>query len=322
MSDNNEKLMSKNFFIPDVEDKENYTDYKIKIFRAVPENAVVVKYTSFTKKELKVVNKSGLLFFFPWEKSKLVSKAAKNIDYPPATYRTSDGIMVTIDFALTIKIVNAKKFEQENLNPLQELGVVTRSIINEFVKGLTETELMQKKQYDLKDIDKFNLFDEFAKNYGIMVTNIYFKSIELPKSLIDDYEKGVMQEKENKRRIAEAEANKKVASLEAESIQITSSAKANARAQLQNVPLEQLLALLQNSGMTQEQINSFINGYLFANSPNGKVVNIVGNTSGSSIPNTVASMEAIQYQNDRKENQANEDDKEQSNNFVGRRPKR
>lgn len=58
--------------------------------------------------------------------------------------------------------------------------------------------------------------------------------------------------------------------------------------------------------MTSEQINSFINGYIYANSPNGKVVNIVGNnTNNSSMSETIASVEAAQNSN--------------NNNFVGRR---
>ena len=96
------------------------------------------------------------------------------------------------------------------------------------------------------------------------------------------------------------------ADLEAEKIKIKGAAEAQARAQLQNIPLEQLFSLLEKSGMTSEQINSFINGYIYANSPNGKVVNIVGNnTNNSNMSETIASVEAAQNSN--------------NNNFVGRR---
>lgn len=295
------EVANKTKLMPEGANEEDYKGFKFKLFRVVPENVAVIRKGWITGR---ITVKGSGLRFFPWYDTKLISVASKNIDFPPEEFKTNDGIMVKIDIAATIKVVDPYKFETRGLNPLQELAVVTKSVIRNFVESLDAKDLTK----DIKKLDSIyqdRRFIRFEHKYGIRITDIQFENIELPNSLKADYEKTLMQENENKRRIAEAEANKKIADLEAEKIKIKGAAEAEARAQLQNIPLEQLFSLLEKSGMTNEQINSFINGYIYANSPNGKVVNIVGNnTNNSSMPETIASVEAAQYGN---------------NNFIGRR---
>ncbi len=288
--------------MPEGANDEDYKGFKFKLFRVVPENVAVIRKGWITGR---ITVKGSGLRFFPWFDTKLISVASKNIDFPPEEFKTKDGIMVKIDIAATIKVVDPYKFETKGLNPLQELAVVTKSVIRNFVESLDAKDLT-KDINNLDNIYQDRRFIKFEQKYGVRITDIQFENIELPDSLKADYEKTLMQENENKRRIAEAEANKKIADLEAEKIKIKGAAEAQARAQLQNIPLEQLFSLLEKSGMTNEQINSFINGYIYANSPNGKVVNIVGNnTNNSSMSETIASVEAAQNSN--------------NNNFVGRR---
>lgn len=285
-----EKEITKGFFIPEEENINNYTEYKFKLFRVVPPNAVLVQRNVFTGR-LSVKN-PGLKFILPWMKSRFVSIASKNIDYPKEEYKTSDGIMVNVDVALTISIINPKKYELANLNPLQELGVLTKSIMRQFIASKSEFDLTHNA-YKLKDIDIDGDYNEFANKYGIRVISGYFKNIELPKSLLDDYEKQAMQDKENKRRLSEAQNLLEVASLEARKLEISSKAEAEARTRLQGMPLEQLIGILAKSGMTMEQIQA----YVIANgsNQNNKVVSILGNNTNMS--NIMASVEAANNSN-------------------------
>lgn len=279
------KEITKGFFIPEDEIADNYVEYKFGIFRVVPPNAVLVQRNVFTGKL--TVRTPGLKVILPWMKSRFVSTASKNIDYPEEEYKTSDGIMVNLDVALTISIINPKKFELANLNPLQELGVLTKSIMRQFIASKSEYELTHNA-YKLNNIDIDGDYKEFTSKYGVEITSCYFKNIELPKSLLDDYEKQAMQDKENKRRLSEAQNLLEVAELEAKKLEISSKAEAEARTRLQGMPLEQLIDILTKSSMTMEQIQA----YVIANgsNQNNKVVSILG--QGNGIANVMASMEA------------------------------
>jgi len=270
-----------NFFIPEGVEEENYILYKTKLFRVVPPKTVLIKKNVFTG-TLKATT-PGLKVVMPWYKSKFLSTASKNIDYPEESFKTDDGIFVNVDPALTVKVTNPVKFELENLNPIQELGVLAKSVLRSFIASKTESDLTHNR-FTLEDIDPRpqdqngnvypSQFEQFAQKYGITVTECYFKNIELPQSLKDDYEKAKAQEKENARLLAKAQNALQVAEIEAQTLAIESQAKAKANALIQSTQLERLIEVLTNSNMSMEQIQSFIlaNG----TNPNNKIVNILG----------------------------------------------
>ena len=93
---------------------DDFSKYKIRIFKAVPPNMALICQNIFTGKPF--LKTSGLVILMPWIKSKMVSLARNTIDYSKEKYRTSDGIEVTVDLAIVFSIVNPVDYEFNNIN--------------------------------------------------------------------------------------------------------------------------------------------------------------------------------------------------------------
>ena len=192
---------------------DDYSEYKVKFYRAVPPNTKLVCRNRFTGNI--TIKNSGFNITMPWIESKFVSVASRAIDYPKEKYKTKDGIELEIDIAIPISIVDPYKYETQSVDPLKELGIATRDILRVFVANKTEAELVGKK-HTKADVDSGNIYATFEEKYGIKVNDIHFKSIDLPQSLKDDFEKKLVQERENERAKAEAHARKLIAEIEAD----------------------------------------------------------------------------------------------------------
>src|SRR5690625_552870 len=101
-----------------------FKEYKIKIFRAVPPNVALICKNIFTGKPF--VKNSGLAILAPWVESKYVSLAQNTRDYPKIKYKTLDGIEVNVDIAITFAIVDPIKYEFNNNDIFQQLGIITQ----------------------------------------------------------------------------------------------------------------------------------------------------------------------------------------------------
>ena len=192
---------------------DDYSEYKVKFYRAVPPNTKLVCRNRFTGNI--TIKNSGFNITMPWIESKFVSVANRTIDYPKDKYKTIDGLELEIDIAITISVVDPYKYETQNVDPLKELGIITKDILRVFIAGKSEAELVGKK-HTMDDFDIGDAYDVFEDKYGIKVKDVYFKSIELPQSLKDDYEKKLVQERENERAMAEITARKLRAEIEAD----------------------------------------------------------------------------------------------------------
>ena len=161
------------------------------------------------------VKTSGLVVVGFWVKSKMVSLADNTIDYPKEKYKTKDDIELTIDLAITFSVNDPVKYEFNNNDPMQELKIKTQDMLRQYV-ALRTVDEMTNGRHTLNDFDPNRDYVSFAVENGIEIKNIYFKNVELPQSMKDDYEKQKVQERENARLVAEAEAKKQIAICEAE----------------------------------------------------------------------------------------------------------
>ena len=134
-----QNILSKEYMIPDVENKEDYQKYKVMFFRSVPQNNVLICRNRLTGDIIK--KGKGLRMIFPWWESKFMSIASKNIDYPPMSYRTKDGLEVKVDMALSVKIEKPLTYEVSSQNPLQELGIVIKELMRSYVASKTVADL-------------------------------------------------------------------------------------------------------------------------------------------------------------------------------------
>lgn len=195
------------------EEVDDFSSYKVRVFKAVPPNMALICQNIFTGKPF--VKTSGLVVVGFWVKSKMVSLARNTIDYPKEKYRTSDGIEVTVDLALVFSVVDPIKYEFNNNDPMQELKIKTRDKLRQYVASKTAEEMITGT-HNLSAFDLNRDYELFTNETGLKVNDISFKQVELPQSMKDDYEKKAMQEMENARLLAEADAKKKVAICEAE----------------------------------------------------------------------------------------------------------
>lgn len=195
------------------EEVDDFSSYKIRVFKAVPPNMALICQNIFTGKPF--VKTSGLVILGPWVKSKMVSLADNTIDYPKEKYKTQDGIELTIDLAITFSVNDPVKYEFNNNDPMQELKIKTQDMLRQYV-ALRPVDDMTNGRHTLNEFDPNRDYVSFAVENGIEIKNIYFKNVELPQSMKDDYEKQKAQERENARLVAEAEAKKQIAIYEAD----------------------------------------------------------------------------------------------------------
>lgn len=195
------------------EEVDDFSSYKIRVFKAVPPNMALICQNIFTGKPF--VKTSGLVVVGFWVKSKMVSLADNTIDYPKEKYKTKEDIELTIDLAITFSVNDPVKYEFNNNDPMQELKIKTQDMLRQYV-ALRTVDEMTNGRHTLNDFDPNRDYVSFAVENGIEIKNIYFKNVELPQSMKDDYEKQKVQERENARLVAEAEAKKQIAICEAE----------------------------------------------------------------------------------------------------------
>ncbi len=208
---------------------DDFSSYKIRMFKAVPPNMALICQNVFTGKPF--VKTSGFAIMMPWVKSKMVSLARNTIDYPKEKYRTSDGIEVTVDLALVFSVVDPIKYEFNNNDPMQEMKMRTQDMLRQFVASKNVDEMINEN-HSLSSFDPNRNYDLFTEETGIKIHGLSFKTIELPQSMIDDYEKQKMQEKENKRLLAEAKMKKQIAILDSEARLESAKNDAEARREL------------------------------------------------------------------------------------------
>ena len=243
-----------------------FKEYKIKVFRAVPPNVALICKNIFTGRPF--VKNSGLVILAPWIESKFVSLAENTRDYPKVKYKTLDGIEVTVDVAITFAVVDPIKYEFNNNDIFQQLGIITQDMLREFIASKNADELIAGR-HNISSFDTMNEYDSFGNNNGIRISNVYFKSINLPQSMIDDYEKKKSQEMENKRLLDEAQARRERALIDAETQEIlgevANKLKADELEKILKIFADEKLTSVQKLDLVKHQILSSGHANLFYN---------------------------------------------------------
>lgn len=209
------------------EEDFDYEEFTTSLFRVVPENHCLLCVNKLTGRPF--VKEQGFHTLMPWIESKLVSKANTPVDYPKDTYKTSNGLELEIDVAITISIVDPIKYEYNSTDPLEELGIITRDILRVFIASKEDNELIRGK-HSIDDFDAADVYDRFKEKYGVEVKEVYFKNIDIPQSLKDDFEKRIVQERENERKRLELNAKSELVDIETEIYKKGEAAKAEAEA--------------------------------------------------------------------------------------------
>lgn len=258
-----------------------FKEYKIKIFRAVPPNVALICKNIFTGKPF--VKNSGLAILAPWVESKYVSLAQNTKDYPKIKYKTLDGIEVNVDIAITFAIVDPIKYEFNNNDIFQQLGIITQDMLREFIASKNIDELIGGK-HNMSSFDTTNEYVSFGDSNGIRISNVYFKSINLPQSMIDDYEKKKSQEMENKRLLEEAQARRERALIDAETQKILGEVANKLKAD----ELEQILKIFEDDKLTSIQKLDLVKSKILSSSNANLFYNMNENSDSNMVKYVIA----------------------------------
>lgn len=279
-------------FIPkDDKIKNKFMGFKVLfLFRSVPKKCKLLCVNVFTQKS--IVKDRGFRFIAPWYRSRLVSVANRNIDYPKMEFITSDGIMVKADIAVTLNISDVEKFEFISNNPVQEYNVTVQDLLRRFVANRTTDELYTG-EFQLRDLDPRAInsdgtvgksrLETFEEQYGIQTVSLQAKEFKPPESILDDNQKKVVQDKENQRLLSDAENKLKIAEIEARTLAISSEAKAKAK----KVELQAKIEVLKEKyNMDDEKIKEFLLADTFSNG----TANVIASVGNNSTANVIAAL--------------------------------
>ena len=117
--------------------------YITKLYRTIPKNCALITRNKFNGQRVKVKS-GGFALVAPWCESKLVSLAIWNIDYEEMKFDESQGQQITVDLALSVRIVDPIKYEYAHQNIDQELKTKIYSMMRVLIKKSTFEDLSQK----------------------------------------------------------------------------------------------------------------------------------------------------------------------------------
>lgn len=262
MEENNVKLNNANaVFIPENIDGDisDFTEYKVSLFRTVPDNCSLVTINTITGK---IVNKSGsgLKFTLPYiTKSILVPTIDRVIDYPRANYLTLDHITAGVDVALNVKIVNPAKYVKNGKYQLEQLSVLVQSLLRVYIQSL-EFALISKGSCSLDEFDPEAELRTFESRSGIRVNGVLLKEVKLPADLQKQYDDAIEAKKRREKQFIDLEAKKDEALARREIAQVD--------ADVYVMKYEKLITALKAQGIPSEGIANLIKTQMISENAN------------------------------------------------------
>lgn len=227
-----------------MEDKRLYEIYTTKIYAVIPKNSVLIDRSKFNGKNVKVKGE-GFALLSPFHESKLVSLAIRNFDYPKQMFEDINGQDVIVDLAVTVKVIDAIKFEYVNTSVEAELKQLLESIMRSLIKKHTYEDLTTNRfelpEYNERftpssipnpsniDEELINArvrLDDFAARNGLAIVNLYNKSIQQTVAVQEAYNKKVIAEREAQALKIQKEAELERAKIDAEIVKTKADAEA------------------------------------------------------------------------------------------------
>lgn len=262
MGENNVKLTEADaIFIPkDIDgDISDYTEYKVGLYRSVPDNCNLVTINNFTGK---IVNRGGRGFklTLPWiTKSILVPAIDRVIDYPSGNYLTLDHITAGIDIAIGVRIEDPVKYVNSGKYQLEQLAVLVQSLLRMYVQSL-EFASISKGNCPVSVFDNGKRLKTFCDDYGIKVTKVIFKEVKLPQELQKQYDDVIEAKKKREKQLVELNIRKDEA--------IARKEIADIDADIYIMKYEKLIRYLKSEGVPSEGIADLIKTQMISENAN------------------------------------------------------
>ena len=271
-----------------------------KHFWSIERGNQLIKLSKFTGEAR--VKGPGLHFCMPmFTVGKEVNVADRNDQFIDIRCKSRDGFEVFLDIDLITCVTDAIKLEFDAANPDDMVKSILEGMMRKFVSSKNYDELSEMK-FNINAPENSwmkDILNDFENNYGLKISKVIFKKVRLPKELEDDFQKKIIQEKENERRLSEAKTTVEVAKYNAKAKEVDK--------QVDTTVIDKQIEKLLKHGFTLEQIKEIVNTRQIKES-NGNVTYIVGGNNG--VAQMVAAMSAMQN------NQNTEQVQEETKTYV------
>lgn len=271
-----------------------------KHFWSIERGNQLIKLSKFTGEAR--VKGPGLHFCMPmFTVGKEVNITDRNNHFVDIRCKSKDDYEVFLDIDLVTCFTDVLKAEFAASNPGEILTSTLEGMFRKFTSTKDYQELSEMK-FDINAPENSwmkDILDDFENNYGLKISKVIFKKVRLPKELEDDFQKKIIQEKENERRLSEAKTTVEVAKYNAKAKEVDK--------QVDTTVIDKQIEKLLKHGFTLEQIKEIVNTRQIKES-NGNVTYIVGNNNG--VAQMAAAMSAMQN------NQNTEQVQEETKTYV------
>ena len=265
-----------------------------KHFWSIERGNQLIKLSKFTGEAR--VKGPGLHFCMPvFTVGKEVNVTDRNNHFVDIRCKSKDDYEVFLDIDLVTCFTDVLKAEFASSNPGEILNSTLEGMFRKFASTKDYAELSEMK-FDINAPENSwmkGILDDFENNYGLKISKVIFKKVRLPKELEDDFQKKIIQQKENERRLAEAKNTVEVAKYNAKAKEIDK--------QVDTSIIDKQIEKLQKQGLSTDEIKEIIMTRIISDSK-GNITHIVGGNNGvAQMAATMATMP-----NDTKSNEVSE----------------
>ncbi|MEM1525546.1 MAG: SPFH domain-containing protein [Ignisphaera sp.] len=157
----------------------------------------------------------GLIVLVPFiDKGIIVDLRLLTIDVPKQEVITKDNVTVTVDAVVYYRIVDPEKAVLKVKDPHYSIALLTQTSIRDVIGQVDLDMLLTQRETVAKMIQ--SIVDNITEAWGLKVSLLTLKSVELPPDLIRAIAKQAEAERLRRARIIEAEAEREAAKIIAE----------------------------------------------------------------------------------------------------------
>jgi len=157
----------------------------------------------------------GIVFLIPFiDKGLRVDLRLTTVDVPKQEVITKDNVTVAVDAVVYFRVVDPEKAVLRVKDYYYAVALLAQTVLRDVV-GQSELDDVLTKREELNKIIQ-RIIDEITSPWGIKVSMVTIKSVELPEELVRAMAKQAEAERLRRARIIEAEAERTAAKILAE----------------------------------------------------------------------------------------------------------
>lgn len=149
---------------------------------------------------------AGIHFLIPFFERVACKATSKEqcADFEPQSVITKDNVSIYVDTVVYFKIFDSKLFAYGAANPLFALENLAATTLRNLIGDMTLDEALTSR--DTINVKLKDILDEATDPWGINVSRVELKNIDLPTEIKNAMEKQMKAEREKREKILQAEA--------------------------------------------------------------------------------------------------------------------